>query len=310
MARSIYCSACKKEKEPGRDNESCCKACKNERDRINRAKKREAQGLPEYGTGRSLNCSKCKKVKEHRDRTYCNDCNNARERELWATKNAVKYNKREITLLCECGKKKESTQKIYCNVCLEIRQKESAKLAARERRRIYGSKVERGIHCSNCKKVKENQTRGYCLSCERERYYKRKKIDCAACGAIKENTRDSYCNECKRNKARVISETMGRLPHNMEAVIRRTTCEVCLSLGKCGDCLDCDIRKDEEKRFRTAVRRLTRSKIKQGVITKLPCEKCGSVEDVHAHHDDYYKPLDVRWLCRQHHREYHYYNPI
>lgn len=31
---------------------------------------------------------------------------------------------------------------------------------------------------------------------------------------------------------------------------------------------------------------------------------CG-VEKTDAHHDDYRKPLDVRWLCRRHHRAAH-----
>jgi predicted RNA-binding Zn-ribbon protein involved in translation (DUF1610 family) len=34
------------------------------------------------------------------------------------------------------------------------------------------------------------------------------------------------------------------------------------------------------------------------------CEKCGDKE-VQMHHDDYSKPLEVRWLCRKHHNEEH-----
>lgn len=48
--------------------------------------------------------------------------------------------------------------------------------------------------------------------------------------------------------------------------------------------------------------------VKSGSVTKGPCEDCGSVE-AEAHHDDYSKPLDVRWLCRQHHADYHRDNP-
>lgn len=41
-----------------------------------------------------------------------------------------------------------------------------------------------------------------------------------------------------------------------------------------------------------------------GTLQKQPCLACGSV-DVHAHHPDYSKPLDVRWLCPACHRAEH-----
>jgi hypothetical protein len=42
----------------------------------------------------------------------------------------------------------------------------------------------------------------------------------------------------------------------------------------------------------------------KGQLIKKPCEVCG-VEEADAHHDDYAKPLEVRWLCRVHHRQWH-----
>ena len=42
--------------------------------------------------------------------------------------------------------------------------------------------------------------------------------------------------------------------------------------------------------------------IKDGRIQRGRCEECGE-ENAQAHHDDYSKPLEVRWLCRKHHAE-------
>ena len=44
--------------------------------------------------------------------------------------------------------------------------------------------------------------------------------------------------------------------------------------------------------------------IKKGKLTRKPCEVCGA-EQTDAHHDDYANPLEVRWLCRVHHRQWH-----
>ena len=38
-------------------------------------------------------------------------------------------------------------------------------------------------------------------------------------------------------------------------------------------------------------------------LVKRPCEMCGA--DAQAHHEDYSKPLEVRWLCPVHHRQRH-----
>lgn len=41
--------------------------------------------------------------------------------------------------------------------------------------------------------------------------------------------------------------------------------------------------------------------VRDGRITREPCELCGDSKS-EAHHDDYTKPLDVRWFCLKHHR--------
>ena len=58
------------------------------------------------------------------------------------------------------------------------------------------------------------------------------------------------------------------------------------------------LRNPEKHQARTAIG----NALRDGRLERKPCEECGSME-VQAHHDDYSKPLDVRWLCFRHHRE-------
>jgi len=45
--------------------------------------------------------------------------------------------------------------------------------------------------------------------------------------------------------------------------------------------------------------------IRSGKLFKMPCEACGTEDSIHGHHDDYLKPLNVRWLCAAHHNQWH-----
>ncbi len=50
---------------------------------------------------------------------------------------------------------------------------------------------------------------------------------------------------------------------------------------------------------------LVHKAIKKGELIRGCCEVCQSTEDIEAHHEDYSKPLEVRWLCDKHHKERH-----
>lgn len=62
-----------------------------------------------------------------------------------------------------------------------------------------------------------------------------------------------------------------------------------------------------EREQRVRAREAVRQAVASGRLKKLSCEHlgngCRGVVD--AHHDDYSKPLEVRWLCRKHHQSHH-----
>lgn len=59
-----------------------------------------------------------------------------------------------------------------------------------------------------------------------------------------------------------------------------------------------------EVRRRMLARVKARQTVRRGKLARQPCEVCGAAK-AEAHHDDYSKPLNVRWLCRLHHLELH-----
>lgn len=66
----------------------------------------------------------------------------------------------------------------------------------------------------------------------------------------------------------------------------------------------------ERHRIRYKARGIVANAIRDGKLSRQPCEVCGAngmLENgryaAQAHHDDYSQPLQVRWLCQKHHKE-------
>lgn len=78
---------------------------------------------------------------------------------------------------------------------------------------------------------------------------------------------------------------------------RRQRCDACRSSH------NKKRRAEAEQKF--SAWRETKALIRTGVLVRQPCEVCGEVE-VHAHHEDYSRPADVRWLCSKCHSWWHH----
>lgn len=60
----------------------------------------------------------------------------------------------------------------------------------------------------------------------------------------------------------------------------------------------------EERVQRHKAHQVTKQAVKKGLLVRQSCEVCGATP-AQAHHDDYRKPLAVRWLCQKCHAQHH-----
>ena len=62
-------------------------------------------------------------------------------------------------------------------------------------------------------------------------------------------------------------------------------------------------------KMKEKIHKLVRSQIKLGLLKRPEnCECCGRKIFVEGHHEDYSKPLDVKWLCKKCHENIHHLN--
>ena len=124
---------------------------------------------------------------------------------------------------------------------------------------------------------------------------------------------DGYLNFCKEcSKQKVKDNRLKKIQHYQEYDKKRANLPKRIEARKAyqnsqkGKRAICSAKKIyiDRNPIKRAVHVITGNAIRKGVLIKRPCEQCGSI-NVHAHHDDYAFPLQVRWLCPQHHADWH-----
>lgn len=106
---------------------------------------------------------------------------------------------------------------------------------------------------------------------------------------------DYECSACKRLRQNTANRTNPNFAAKQRARNRLPHVKAYLSAYRVK-------RMAEDPSFRVirAARRKVATELEAGRMTRGLCEVCGAIK-TEAHHEDYAKPLDVRWLCRSHH---------
>lgn len=284
MSKSIYCCECGKEKEGDgwAEKHFRCRACFSEQCKANYRKRMDAKGIAPKREGKSPACYWCGAVKENPRAGLCNPCRAKEARELRARKRAEKglapFVPGRKPECGRCGSVRENFDASYCAKC--SREMRALQEAARAEKGLQSYNETRNPNCYSCGKKKENPKQGYCYDCKNAKEKSRKlangdvkkhRTGKCACGSDFASYSKSKCMDCYR-------ESRAKRKGNPDYIVQL---------------------------FKESVRSLTRKYIAKGILTKQLCIVCGTNEMIEAHHEDYTKPLEVIWLCRNHHKQYH-----
>lgn len=131
------------------------------------------------------------------------------------------------------------------------------------------NKSENDGYQHNCKICRAKQNKAY-------RQKNSKKIS-----EIEKNYRNTGKGKLARKKYKINN------PEKIKKIERKST-------KKC--------RKNNPEKFRA--RNAANKAAIRGKLKKMPCEICGKFP-AEKHHNEYSKPLEIVWLCKKHHVEFH-----
>lgn len=165
-----------------------------------------------------------------------------------------------------------------------------------------------------CGKIKERRSAGHCNACH-SAYTRQWKKDNPLTQEQKDREKKArkIRDNARLKNIRQRSPRLGAKPGILRPLC--SWCNVVIeNFKKKNYCKKCAAKYNREwrkknppsddQRFKDSVRVKTYHKIRSGILIRKPCEICGETK-VEAHHDDYHKPFDVRWLCIKHHNEFH-----
>lgn len=131
-------------------------------------------------------------------------------------------------------------------------------------------------------------------------FYKRPDRPCGVISSCKKCASKKYKNYRQRTleELRSYDRDRNRLPHRKKALKENEN----RYYEKHKISVKQRIGREPEKHLAVVA---VRDALRDGYLVKKPCERCGTTKAIHAHHEDYSRPLDVVWLCRTHHGERH-----
>jgi hypothetical protein len=118
-----------------------------------------------------------------------------------------------------------------------------------------------------------------CKACKATRY-------AAAKDSIRKRQQESWAKYAEANREKLLTKSKRYRAANRDAIAEKKAAYKAANPIK------------------LAAKSAVHSHVLTGRLERKACEVCGA-SPTEAHHDDYSKPLDVRWLCKRHHRLWH-----